>query len=159
MLEITHSKYFWITGGSWKGLMKQCLSDLLSVHPNFHLCICLAIFLELFNQFFLNFGMALETQMKSCVTELDFPEKICLLSKLVKWTKNEPMKKQSYYFCHYFVIIFYWICSIMKIYIICSVTAQILYLGKYLFLKYEPSCSQPFRLQDFLINHISRTNQ
>ena len=58
-----------------------------------------------------------------------------------------------------FVINFYWICSIMKIYIICCVPAQIPYLGKFLFLRYGPKCSQPIRLQDFLINHISRTNQ
>ena len=58
-----------------------------------------------------------------------------------------------------FVINFYWIWSIMKIYIICCVPAQIPYLGKFLFLRYGPKCSQPIRLQDFLINHISRTNQ
>ena len=57
------------------------------------------------------------------------------------------------------VINFYWIWSIMKIYIICCVPAQIPYLGKFLFLRYGPKCSQPIRLQDFLINHISRTNQ
>ena len=47
----------------------------------------------------------------------------------------------------------------MKTYVICSVPAQIPYLGKFLFLRYGPECSQPIRLQDFLINHISRTNQ
>ena len=57
------------------------------------------------------------------------------------------------------VITFYWIYSIMRTYIICNVPVQIPYFGKYLFLKYEPKCSQPIRLQDFLINHISRTNQ
>ena len=54
---------------------------------------------------------------------------------------------------------FYWIFSIMKIYIICLVPTQIPYLGKSLFVRYRPKCSQPIRLQDFLINHISRTNQ
>ena len=57
------------------------------------------------------------------------------------------------------VINFYWICSIMKIYIICCVPAQIPYLGKFLFLKYGPKCSQSTRLKDFLISIISRTNQ
>ena len=28
-----------------------------------------------------------------------------------------------------------------------------------MFLRYGPKCSQPLRLQDFLINHISRTNK
>ena len=31
--------------------------------------------------------------------------------------------------------------------------------GNILFLKYKPKCSQPIKLKDFLINHISRTNQ
>ena len=44
----------------------------------------------------------------------------------------------------------------MKVYIICYVPAQIPYLGKFWFLRYTPKCSQPIRLQDFLINHISR---
>ena len=58
-----------------------------------------------------------------------------------------------------FVINFYWICSMTKIYIICCVPAQSPYLGKFWFLGYGPKCSEPIRLQDFLINHISRTNQ
>ena len=58
-----------------------------------------------------------------------------------------------------FVINIYWICSIMKIYIICCVPVQIPYLGKFWFLRYGPKCFQPVRLQDFLIYHISRTNQ
>ena len=36
----------------------------------------------------------------------------------------------------------------MKIYVICCVPAQIPYLGKILFLRYGPKCSQPIRLQD-----------
>ena len=52
------------------------------------------------------------------------------------------------------VINFYWIFSIMEICMICNVPAQISWLGKILFLRYWP-----VRLQDFLIDHISRTNQ
>ena len=37
----------------------------------------------------------------------------------------------------------------MKIYIICCVPGEISFLGKFLFLKYRPKCSQPIRLQDF----------
>ena len=44
---------------------------------------------------------------------------------------------------------FHWICSIMIFFVICCVHAQILYLGKILFLRYRPKCSQPIRLQDF----------
>ena len=57
------------------------------------------------------------------------------------------------------VINLYWIWSVMEIYIIYCVPAQIPYLGKFLFLRYGPKRSQPIRLQDFLINHLSRTNQ
>ena len=57
------------------------------------------------------------------------------------------------------VIIFYIICSIIKIYIIYCVPVQITYLGKYFFVRYRPKCFQPIILQDFLINNISRTNQ
>ena len=46
-----------------------------------------------------------------------------------------------------------------KIYIICCVLAQIPYLGKRLFQRCGSKYSQPIRLQDFLINPISRTNQ
>ena len=43
---------------------------------------------------------------------------------------------------------FHWICSIMKIYIICSVPVQILYLGKIFSLRFRPKWSQPIRFQD-----------
>ena len=36
---------------------------------------------------------------------------------------------------------FYWICPVMKIYIICCVPTQIPYLGKILFLRYGLKCS------------------
>ena len=39
--------------------------------------------------------------------------------------------------------------SIMKVYTICCILAQIPYLGKIWFLKYGPKCSWPIRLQDF----------
>ena len=41
----------------------------------------------------------------------------------------------------------------------CCVPAQITYSGKLWFLRYGSRYSQPIRLQDFLINHISRTSQ
>ena len=60
------------------------------------------------------------------------------------------------------MITFHWICSVMKIYLfylfICCVPAQIPYLWKFWFLRYEAKCFQPFRLQDFSINHVSRTS-
>ena len=47
----------------------------------------------------------------------------------------------------------------MNIYIICGVPAQIPYLRKFWFLRYEPKRSQPIRLKDFLINHIYLKNK
>ena len=102
--------------------------------------------------------MVLETNMKLCVTELDFPEIWFLLQKL----GNGPKMDQKHGFLNLLknaVIHFYWIWSIMKIYIICCVPAQISYLGKFWFMRYGPKYYQPIRLQDFLINSISRTNQ
>ena len=47
----------------------------------------------------------------------------------------------------------------MKIYIICCFPAQIQYFGKFLFQTYGPECCHPIRLQDYLMNHISRMNE
>ena len=54
-----------------------------SVHPSVWA-------LELYEQFFLNFDMVLETCMKFCVAEPDFLGKIFLPQKLGKWNKNGP---------------------------------------------------------------------
>ena len=50
----------------------------------------------------------------------------------------------------FLIISSYWLCSIKEI-CICYVLAQIPYLGKFLFLRYSPKCSQPIRLQNTLI--------
>ena len=77
------------------------------------------------------------------------------------WEKRPKMGQKHGFFnlLKNLVINFYWIWSIMEIYITCCVPAQIPYLGKVLILRYRPKCFQPIRLQNFLINHISRTNQ
>ena len=103
--------------------------------------------------------MVLETDMKLCVTEPDFLEKNFLPPKLGKVNQNWAKNRVFFNLLKNLVINFYWICSIMKIYIICCAPAQIPYLGKILFLRYGPKCPKPIRLQDVLINHISRTNQ
>ena len=108
--------------------------------------------------FFLNFGMMLETHTKLCMTEPDFLEKKFLPPKLGEWTKMG--QKQGFLnILKNFVVNFYWICSIMKMSIICYVPVQIPYLGTFWFLRYGPKCSRPIRLQNFLINHISIANQ
>ena len=76
--------------------------------------------------------------------------------------ENEPKMDQKQVFFNLLenlVIIFYWIWLLMEIYVICCVPPQIPYLGKSLFLRHGRKCSQLIRLQYFLINHISRTNQ
>ena len=94
--------------------------------------------------FFQNFGMMLGTHMKLCTTA-GFSRKNFFATKMgQKQGFLNVLKK--------FAINFYWICSIMKIYIICCVPAQIPYQGKFWFQRYGPKCSQPIRFQDFLIN-------
>ena len=92
--------------------------------------------------------MVLESHVKLCVIEWDFLGKFFLPPKL---GRPKMGQKQGFFnFLENLVINFYWILSIMKIYIICCVPA------KFLLRRYGPKCSQPIRLQDSLINHISR---
>ena len=68
--------------------------------------------------------MVLETLIKLCMIEPDFLEKLFLPKKVGEMGKKKGflnLKKKL-------VIIFSWICSIMKIYIICYIPAQIVYL-------------------------------
>ena len=76
-----------------------------------------------------------------------FLEKLYLLQKFGKWAKNSP-KIEFSEFKENFVINFHWFFFIMKIYIICCVSVQIVYLGKILLLRYSPKFFQPIRLQD-----------
>ena len=59
-----------------------------------------------------------------------------------KWAKNRVLLENL-------VINFSWIWSIMKVYIVSYILAQILYLRKIWFLRYGQKCSWPIRLQDF----------
>ena len=103
--------------------------------------------------------MVLESHVKLCVREPNFLEKnfFCPLN----WGNGPKMAPKQVFFnlLGNLLTNFYRLWSIMKIYIICCVAAQIPYLRKCLFLRYGAKCSQPVRLQDFLISHISRTNQ
>ena len=87
-----------------------------------------------------------------------FSEKKIFLPQ--NWEKGPKMGQKQGFFnlLENLVINFYWIWYIMEIYIICCVPTQNPYLEIFLFLRYGPKCSQPIRLQDFLINHISRIN-
>ena len=81
--------------------------------------------------------------MKFCVTAR-FYGKTFISQKLGNWAKKTFLNLKKKLRIHFNLIF-----SIMKIYIICGVPAQILYLGKILFVRYRPKCSKPFRLQDF----------
>ena len=87
------SFFFWTTGGSRKGSMKQGLSILPSFCPSFRLS---GRFLELYHWFFLNFGMVLEIHMKLCVTEPDFPEKFFFCPK--NWENGPKMGQKQGFF-------------------------------------------------------------
>ena len=101
------------------------------VCTSFHPPICLGVFLELDHEILLNSGMVLETLMKLCMTEPESSKKNCFCSKN---NGNGPKidQKQGVFFNlkKNLVINFHWICSIMKIYIISCVPAQILYCEK-----------------------------
>ena len=112
-----------------------------SVRPSVLPPFCPGVFLESYHQSFISFGM-------SQIFQNFFPQKIGKMDQ--KQVFLNLLKS--------FINNFHWICSIMKIYIICCVLVQVSYLGKLWFLRYGPKCSQPIRLQNFLINNISRTN-
>ena len=124
----------------WKILVAWLYSGIIvlpSVLPSF----CLSShFLGIAALAFLNFGMVLDMSMKLCMIEQEscawqsWIFWIFLPQKLGKWTKNWP--KQGFLsLLKNLVAIFYWICYIMKIHIICCVPAQISYLGKFFVLE------------------------
>ena len=121
---------FWTPGCSRKGKIE-------STHPYFRLFErFLGIVL-----FFLNFGMVLETHM-TCATESDFSEKIFLPQN---WENG--WKTRFIELLKSLVFNFNWTRSILKNYTLCFCT--------------NPTYWKMFsvRLQNFLMNHISRTNQ
>ena len=75
-------------------------------------------------------------------------EKIFLPPKWGKWTKN------SFFFniSENLDIKFFWVWSVMTVYINCCILAQILNLGKIWYLKYGTKCSRSIRLQDFWVD-------
>ena len=94
----------------------------------------------------------LETHLKLCMTA-GFSRKIFPL-------KLENRPKTGFFefieeFCHWFFLnLFY---NENLYYLLCSCTNPI--FGKKFFQRCGPKCCEPIRLQDFLINHIFRTNR
>ena len=89
--------------------------------------------------------MALKTHMKLRLIETDFFRETPLPQTLEKQVKSS-------------IFNFYWICSIMKIYIICRVPVHILHLVKILSLRYGTNCSLSIRLQYPQMSDTPRTN-
>ena len=128
-----------------------------SFRPYVFASVCPSVFLEL-HHYFSEFWHGAKNSFEVKRDRARFSRKTFLPEKLGKWSKNGP--KQGFFnWLSNFVINFFWICSIMEIYIICCVPARIPYLIKCLFLWCGPKCSQSIRLQNFLISNISRTSQ
>ena len=124
----------WTPGSSGNGPMKQGLSSLLS-------CFQFGCFLGIESLVFSEFWHGIWNPYQVVHDSARFFGKTLFVPKIGEMDLK-----------------FRWICSIMKIYVVCCVPAQILSLRKILFLKYSPKCSHPIRLHDFQINHFSRTN-
>ena len=107
-------------------------------------CLC-RCFLVIGSLDFSEFGHDVRNPYEVVHDSQIFFEKHFFTSK--SW-KNWP-KIGFFEFKENSVIDFHLICSVMKIYIICCVPAQIVYLGKIFFLRYRPKWSQSNRLLDF----------
>ena len=112
-------------------------------------------FLGIGSLFFSETQHVLRAHVLLCMTEPDYLKKIFMPKKWGKFAKN-GQKIGFSNLLENLVINFFWIWSIMKVYTVCCILAQIPYLGKIWFLRYGPKCSWPIRLQDFKINYISR---
>ena len=112
-------------------------------------------FLGIGSLFFSETQHVLRAHVLLCMTEPDYLKKIFMPKKWGKYAKN-GQKIGFSNLLENLVINFFWIWSIMKVYTVCCILAQIPYLGKIWFLRYGPKCSWPIRLQDFKINYISK---
>ena len=92
--------------------------------------------------------MVLEIYVKLCVTAR-FSLKKILAPKIGKMDQNWAQNRVFFVLLKHLVINFHKIQPMMKTYFIYCVPAQILYLGKVLFLRYRLKFSQPIRLQYF----------
>ena len=128
----------WIPGSSWNGPVKYCLSILLS-------CCLSGFFLGIESLGFSEFWHGSRKPYQVVWQSQIFLEIFFLPHKLGEWAKNRGFFNLKINL----VIDFHQICSIMKIYVIYWVPPQILCLGKILFPRYRPKCSQPIRWMSF----------
>ena len=142
----------WTPDGRQKVPIKQGLSHCPSIPPSILPSFFFFFFSELFHQFFISFGMVLNVHDKIFQGKKFTPKIGKIDQKLnIKCIENLNMLKNL-------VINFYGFALFENLYyLLCSCTNP--YLGKFLFPRYCPKCYQLIRLQDFLINYISKTNQ
>ena len=117
-------------------------NKVLSILPYWHLPWC---FLAIRSSHLSEFCYGARIPYEVVHDRLLFLEKLFLPQKLGKWAKNKfffNLKKNL-------VTSFQWICSIMNMFIICSVPAQILYFGKILLFRCRAKCYQSIRSLDF----------
>ena len=112
-----------------------------SFRQSFRLSFCLSVrFLGIASLVFSKFWHDARNSCEVVRDTTGFSRKIFFPQKLGKWTKM-GQKQGLLNILKNFVINFYWVFSIMKIYIICCFPAQIPYLEKFWFLRYGPKYS------------------
>ena len=101
-----------------------CIFNILDPHPSF----CPGIFLELHHCFFSKFWHG-AWNPHEVVHDISGFSRNKILPQGIRKMDQEWTQNRVFEFSEKFGN-FYWICSVMKIYIICCVPAQIPYLGK-----------------------------
>ena len=118
---------------------------------------CLKIFLELFRYFF---SETLHDIKNPCGVVHDsliflfFDDSFT--PKMGKMGQQNEPDRVFWMYRKIQLLIFWWILSIMKVYINCCILEQISYFAKIWFLRHRPECSRPIILLDFQFNYISR---
>ena len=141
------SLFFWTCGSTQKGSMQQGLPTLRSSFCPFVLLS--RHFLEIVSLVFSKFKHGARNLYEVVCNRARFCQENFFCPQ--NW-ENGPKMVQNQGFLNLLKTF-----VLRKIYIQC-VSAQISYLGKFLFQEYQPKYSQPIRLQDVLTNHISRVN-
>ena len=93
----------------------------------------------------------------NCLWQSQIFWKNCFCPKI--WENGSKMGQKQVFWIYWKIwsLIFTEFVLWWKLYLL--VPVQILYLGKFLFLRYGSKSSQPIRMPDFLMNHISKPNQ
>ena len=137
--------YYWTPSGSRKGPINRVCP---SFRPSFHLSGCfLGIVLLIFSKFWHGARIPCEVVRD----RVGFFGKKCFVPKIGKMGQKQVFFQFIGKFGHQFSLNL--IYNENLYYLLCPCTNPI--SVKILFLRYGPKCSQPIRLQDFLINHIS----